>query len=420
MNKKITLLMAFIFLLFFSKIITADSAVTSIGEINVEGNNQGKVLASSKATLIATIIIDRSLAEPGEEIKTIEFVMPSGFSADPSEVTEVVLNAKDSDFTPKVSGASLRIELAELILDVNTVAEIVFKVSTPSVTMKNARFLVRLRNFHDEAIGDFVRPGPADGKPNNDSFTLTVIPNIPPPALTGLNVEVDPTGENDVFITWQRSTDPDVSGYFIYRDNNPHINVVGIDTSTFREINVPSGTHAYTIEAYKGSGQLVSPKTETQTVNVSEDRKAPESPLNFTVKLIGDGVELKWQSSPTVDVVKYVVSFGESMDGLQSIRDLEAETDKVEYGFTDRRLLEIGRFIYSVEAVDEAQNKSEPAIQELRLLDKPYPNPFTPLSSDPRFNRVTFSARGFGDVEGEFPVKGYNIDGITVKELVDP
>ncbi|MFQ6042139.1 MAG: fibronectin type III domain-containing protein [Candidatus Poribacteria bacterium] len=421
MNKlKITLLMAFIFLTIFPKIITAHAAVTSIGEINVEGNNQGKMLASSKATLIATIIIDRSLAEPGEEIKTIEFVMPSGFSADPSEVTEVVLNAKASDFTPKVSGASLRIELAELILDVNTVAEIVFKVSTPGVTMKNARFLVRLRNFHDEAIGDFVRPGPADGKPNNDSFTLTVIPNIPPPAPTGLNVEVDPTGENDVFITWEKSTDPDVSGYFIYRDNNPRINVAGIDTTTFSEINVQPGTHAYTIEAYKGSGQLVSPKTEARTVNVSEDRKAPESPLNFTIKLIGDGVELKWQASPTVDVVKYVVSFGKSMGGLELIREFEVEVDREEYGFTDRRQLEIGRFIYSVEAVDEAQNRSEAAIQELILLDKPYPNPFTPLSSDPKFNRVTFSARGLGDVEGEFTVKVYNIDGILVKELVAP
>jgi hypothetical protein len=426
MNKlKITILIAFIFLTFFSKIITAYvehpdkvGAVTSIGEINVDGNDQGKVLASSKATLIATLIIDRSLAEPGEEIKTIEFVMPAGFSADPSEVTEVLLNAKESDFTPKVSGASLRIELAELILDVNTVSKIVFKVSTPSVTMQNATFLVRLRNFHDEAIGDFVRPGPADGKQNNDSFTLTVIPNIPPPTPTGLNVKVDPTGENDVFITWEKSTDSDVSGYFIYRDNEPRINVAGIDTTTFKEINVPSGTHTYTIESYKGSGQLVSPQTQPQTVNVSEDRKPPESPMNFTIKLIADGVELKWQASPTVDVVKYIVSFGKSMGNLELVRDLEVEADKLEYGFTDRRQLEIGRFIYSVEAVDEAQNKSKPAIQELLLLDKPYPNPFTPLSSDPRFNRVTFSARGLGDVEGEFKVKVYNIDGILVKELV--
>jgi flagellar hook assembly protein FlgD len=421
MNKlKITILAAFIFLTLLSKIIAVNAAVTSIGEINVEGNNEGKMLASSTATLIATLIIDRSLAEPGEEIKTIEFVMPSGFSADPSEVEEVLLNAEPADYTPRVSGTLLRIELAELILDVNTIATIVFKVNTPNVTMKSARFLVRLRNFHDEAIGDFVRPGPSDGKKNNDSFTLIVIPNIPPPTPTGFSVKTDPTGENDVFISWEKSTDPDVSGYFIYRDNNPRINVVGIEKTTFTEINVPPGTHTYTVEAYKGSGQLVSPKTQTQTVNVSEDVKAPQSPVNFTLKLIGDGVELKWQASPTADVVRYVVSFGKSMGNLELIRELEVETGKEEYGFTDRRQLEIGRFIYSVEAMDEAQNRSEPAIQELRLLDKPYPNPFTPLSSNPEFNRVTFSARGLGDVEGEFTVKLYNIDGILVKELIAP
>jgi len=418
---KVTVFTAFIFLTFCARIITVNAAVTSIGEINVEGNNQGKVLASSTATLIAILIIDRSLAEPGEEIKTIEFVMPSKFSADPSEVKEVLLNAKPVDYTPKVSGTSLRIELAELILDVNTIAEIVFKVSTPNVTMKNARFLVRLRNFHDEVIGDFVRPAPTDGKKNNDSFTLTVIPNIPPPMPTGFSVKVDLTGENDVFISWEKSTDSDVSGYFIYRDNNPRIDVVGLEITTFKEINVPPGAHTYTVEAYKGSGQLVSPKTQEQTVNVAEDKKAPESPVNFTIKLIGDGVELKWQASPTADVVKYVISFGESMDSLKPIRDFEPEADKEEeYGFTDRRQLEIGRFIYFVEAVDEVRNKSEPAIQELLLLDKPYPNPFTPLSSDPRFNRVTFSARGLGDVEGEFTVKVYNIDGILVTELMAP
>ena len=49
---------------------------------------------------------------------------------------------------------------------------------------------------------------------------------------------------------------------------------------------------------------MVSPKTQSQTVNVSEDRKSPEAPVNFTIKLLGDGAELKWQASPTVDVVK--------------------------------------------------------------------------------------------------------------------
>ena len=415
---KITILIAFICFIFPFGVITVYAAVSSVGEINVEGNDQGKVLASSKATLIGTLIIDRSLAEPGEEIKTIEFALPTGFTANPKEVIEVLLNAKAADYTPNISGASLRIELVELILDVNTISQITFKVSTPSVTTQRAAFRVRLRNFWDDVIGDYVRPGQADGKRNNDSFTLAVVPNIPPPTPMGMKVQTEPTGENDVIITWEKSTDPDVSGYFIYRDNDLLEKVAGIETTKFSDINVPAGTHTYTIEAYKGTGQLISPKTPSQSVNVGADLKPPEPPVNFTIKLIADGVELKWKASPTADVVQYVVYFGTSENNMELVKDLKRESNQVEYGFTDRRPLKIGRFIYAVEAVDEAANKSPLAIQELRISNKPYPNPFTPLSSNPRFNRVTFSARGLEEAESEFTVKIYDIDGGLVKELI--
>ena len=54
-------------------------AVTSVGEINVVGQTKGVVPASSTVPLIVTLVIDRSLAELGEEIKVIEIEMPSGF-----------------------------------------------------------------------------------------------------------------------------------------------------------------------------------------------------------------------------------------------------------------------------------------------------------------------------------------------------
>ena len=92
---------------------------------------------------------------------------------------------------------------------------------------------------------------------------------------------------------------------------------------------MPAGTHTYTIEAYKGTGQLVSPKTSPQTVHVGADLKAPEPPVNFTIKLIADGVELKWQDSPTADVVKYVVSFGTSENNMELVKDFPKELERM-------------------------------------------------------------------------------------------
>ena len=58
----------------------ASGAVTSSGEINVDEDSRGRVPASSNVILVLTLGIDRSLAEPGEEIKTIEVKLPVGFS----------------------------------------------------------------------------------------------------------------------------------------------------------------------------------------------------------------------------------------------------------------------------------------------------------------------------------------------------
>ena len=43
-----------------------------MGEINARGDDRGIVPTSSNVELIFTLNIDRSRAEPGEEIKTIE------------------------------------------------------------------------------------------------------------------------------------------------------------------------------------------------------------------------------------------------------------------------------------------------------------------------------------------------------------
>jgi len=424
-NLNTTLVLALICFVFAS-IATGFAAVSSIGEINVEGSNQGKVVASSTAALIVSLIIDRSRAEPGEEIKTIEIMMPSGFS-EPSD-EKVFLDSKETDFTPKVSGQSLLIELKDWILDFkSTPADIFFKVRTPNLVTKRAAFRVRLRNPFDDVIGDYVRPGNADQKEeNNDSFNLIVVANEPPPTPTEFVAKADPNGENDVLISWDKSPDSDVDGYFVYRDGI-QIDIPTAEATEFRDINVPKGEYGYTIKAHKAGGQLLSKSSEIVTVNVDIDRKPPAPPPSLEVKLTDYGMELKWTSSSTADVVKYIVSLKKPQDKEpQKLTELLKEKGKPDekgggllYSFTDKPdLSKPGEYIYTVAAVDEANNKSEEIFGAHRVVDKPYPNPFTPLSSNEKFNKITFAAGMVGDVEGQFSVKIYDIDGALVKEFV--
>ena len=106
-----------VLLLIVNVLITLNGygAVTSVGEINVVGQTKGIVPASSTVPLIVTLVIDRSLAEPGEEIKTIEIVMPSGFLTQSSYFKGILRDRNPIVARAVVSGGNvLRVELAGL------------------------------------------------------------------------------------------------------------------------------------------------------------------------------------------------------------------------------------------------------------------------------------------------------------------
>jgi hypothetical protein len=400
-------------------------AVTSVGEINVVGETKGVVPASSTVPLIVTLVIDRSLAEPGEEIKTIEIAMPSGFLTQSSYFKGILRDRNQIVARAVVSGGNvLRVELADVIHDLqNSIYEITFECQTPNTVTLEAVFRARLRNRDDAPIGEFIRPGQADGKLNNDDFTLQVIPNVPPDSVIGFTAEADTTGENDVTLHWQKSTDLDVNGYFIYRDRNdaPSINVENRSSTTFRDINVTPGKHTYQITAYK-TLFLQSERSPIQTVDVSPDTAAPKPPMMLSVTTSSEGVEVLWKPSASRDVTEYRVLFGSSeTDGLEPLSNgvlQRTPEDEINgYKLIDDRLLSIGSFTYAVIAIDEADNTSPPTEKKLRIFDKPYPNPFTPLSPNEDFNQVVFPARALEDASGEFTVLIYDIDGMIVKTL---
>ena len=400
-------------------------AVTSVGEINVVGQTRGVVPASSTVPLIVTLSIDRSLAEPGEEIKTIEIAMPSGFLTQPSYFKGVLRDRKELPARPVVSGGRvLRVELADAIVDFqNSLYEITFECRTPNTIILEAVFRARLRNLDDAPIGEFIREGQADSKLNNDDFNLEVIQNVPPDPVIGFTAEADGTGENDVTLRWQKSGDPDVNGYLIYRNNEDSvteddtINVENHSSTTFRDVNVPPGSYTYQIVTYK-TLFLQSERSGKQTVVVSPDTAAPEPPTMLSITPSSDGIEILWKPSVSRDVVAYQVLFGSSeTKGLDPLPNGEIREAKTEYKFIDDRPLPTGSFTYAVMAIDEADNESIPLEKRLRILDEPYPNPFTPLSPDTDFNQVVFPARALEEASGEFTVLIFDIDGMLVRSL---
>ena len=404
---------AIVLIIIGSLLVASNSygAVTSVGEVNVAGETKGVVPASSTVPLVVTLVVDRSLAEPGEEIKTIEIAMPPGFLTQSSFFKGISRDGNPIVARAVVSGGTvLRVELADAVVDFrNSIYEITFDAQTPNTVILEAVFRARLRNLGDGPIGEFIRSGQADGKLNNDDFTLEVIANVPPDPVIGFIAEPDGTGENDVTLRWQKSTDLDVNGYLIYRDKELPINVENRSSTTFRDVNVIPGSHTYQITTYK-TLFLQSERSPMQTVDVSPDTAAPEPPMMLSIIISSDGVEVLWKSSVSRDVIEYQIFEGSIL--LGEINEL-----KTEYKFIDSRPLSTGSFTYAVIAIDEADNASAPVEKKLRILDEPYPNPFTPLSSNEDFNQVVFPARALEDVSGEFTVLIYDIDGMLVKSL---
>ena len=401
------------------------SAVTSIGEINVVGETKGIVPASSTVPLLVTLSIDRSLAEPGEEIKTIEITMPNGFQTSVTDFKGITRDGEKLQASVNISsGNVIRVELAQDIRDFqNSIYGILFDARTPN-TIFLAVFKVILRNNEDTPVGEFIRAGQADSKLNNDDFTLQVIPNVPPAPVTSFTAVSVTTGENDVTLRWQKSEDPDVNGYIIYRDVETVIKVENRAATTFLDVNVPLGEHTYQITAYK-SIFLQSERSSEKKVNVSEDTAAPLPPTAIKIEAKMEGIELTWNASASRDVIKYKIWFGSSeATTLDPLTEGEITVNNTtngssEYKYFDQRQIPKGSFTfsYAVTAIDEVGNESEPAQKRLRVFDRPYPNPFTPLSGDSDFNTVVFPKRTIDEGEGEFNVLLFNLNGVLVKSL---
>jgi hypothetical protein len=402
-------------------------AVESVGEINAKDNSTGTVIAGTTADLIVTLIADMSQAEPGEEIASIQITIPSGFSARENAVTALIMGGDNiPDLESVVDRNRIIVTLPTLITLTSTVA-IEFTVDTPATPVPPRPFIVGLYNISQNPILVSIKPANADGRLNNDTLTVKTVAATKPQPPASLTVQPDPSGENDLIISWPKSDDPLVSGYLIYRSDKGDDEIADItsrEQTSYTDRGLQPGEYSYTIRSYV-TRVLRSDASNTASAVAPEDTKAPEPPIiQPEIKVTERGLEINWEASSSRDVVRYVIYRGASLDFLNPIDEVSAQVDVVEYSYMDANPPAAGSYLYVVAAVDDAGKEAKSSATQSRQAlagAEPQPNPFTPLSADSRYNQITFPASIVEGGEGIFAVKIYDLEGDLVfeKEAVE-
>jgi fibronectin type 3 domain-containing protein len=384
------------------------AAVESIGEINAKDNSTGTVIAGTTADLVLTLIADMSQAEPGEEIASIQITVPSGFSAKENAVKSLKMGeASIPDFQSVVDRNRIIVTLPMLIT-LTTIVEIEFVIDAPPTPVPDRLFIVGLMNILQNPILISIKAGNADGRVNNDRLAVKVVAATKPQAPSDLSVRPDPSGENDLIISWTKSDDPLVSGYLIYRSDKgdePVADVTSREQTSYIDRSLEAGKeYSYTIRSYK-TRTLKSDASNTASAVATPDTKAPIPPaIQMELIVTEKGIEIAWEASSSQDIVKYVIYRGSSLGSLEPIDEVDADRSS----YMDESPPEAGSYLYVIGAVDDAGNEAKSSETQTRHViagAEPQPNPFTPLSAD--------MVEGG---EGVFAVKIYDMEGDLVFE----
>jgi hypothetical protein len=392
------------------------SAVESTGEINAKDNNTGTLIAGSSANLILNLTIDMSQAEPGEDIESIRISIPNGLTVSQKPVKSVSVGDEDvPNFTQLVQDNNLIIvTLPKVITQTKRVA-IELTVDASPVPVPQLPFVVGLIAIKQRLLVASIKPGNADGRVNNDSLTLKSVSATKPLPPTDIKVQPDPNGENDLILTWSTVDDPGVSGYLIYRNDEQVGNVTGKDQTSYVDKDLKPGSYTYIVRSYK-TQTLRSDPSKSASGTALVDKKAPNPPvITPELNVLDKGIEINWKLSSSSDVIKYVIYRGASVGSVTKIDEVDATKDT----YLDTKSPETGSFLYVISAVDDAGNESKSSSTQIRHVvsgDKPQPNPFTPRSTDARFNQITFPITMLKGGEGDFTIKIFDLDGNPVFE----
>jgi fibronectin type 3 domain-containing protein len=163
------------------------------------------------------------------------------------------------------------------------------------------------------------------------------------------NLTATLSGSKNVDLRWDTSTDNvGVTAYQVYRGAQEIANL-GATATSYRDTNVPPGSHSYKVRALDAAGNA-SAFSGMASATVPDTTK-PTAPANLDATVNGTSrVDLTWEES-TDDVA--VAAYWVYRDG--------AHVDTVNSGTSYSDVVLPGSYTYEVRAVDTASNLSDPS-----------------------------------------------------------
>ena len=187
------------------------------------------------------------------------------------------------------------------------------------------------------------------------------------PPSTPTNVSASVNASNQVYITWNGSTDNvAINGYYVYRDGQMVANTPGL---LFLTDNAPAGSHTYTVAAYDAAGNVSQQSAPSQVVTVIADTTPPSVPTGLTLVPSSSSIALTWgASTDNVSVIGYYI--------YRNGQKLILSEQITGTSYTDTGLSSGASYTYQVGAYDAAGNitRSNP-VSASTIFDVTPPSP---------------------------------------------
>ncbi len=201
---------------------------------------------------------------------------------------------------------------------------------------------------------------------DSESFTTMVQPvdSIPPKAPIGLTGKMDTTGI--VTLNWNKNLEEDLSGYRIFRANNPNVEFSEVTIETFK-----SATFLDTVPSINLNQKIYYKiQAEDQRYNRSEDSEMltiikpdmipPSPPVLTKYRVTEEGIRINWIPSSSDGIASHSIyrKMGVSSETEWTLIESTIQTDTT---YLDSKVVVPNNYSYTIVAKDSVGLESTPS-----------------------------------------------------------